>query len=109
VADRPRQLLTIAWGDGHQSSYPFEYLRWHCPCAECAGEAGLPGRLASTQSLRPEQAAMASVEAVGLFGIRPTWQDGHSIGIYGLALLRAICPCQACITQRSAGAEVRPG
>jgi DUF971 family protein len=43
---------------------------------------------------------MAGVEAVGLFGIRPTWQDGHTTGIYGLALLRTLCPCEACVAAR---------
>jgi DUF971 family protein len=99
--------LVIEWADGHQSGYPFEYLRWHCPCAECAGEAGLPGRLASTSALTAEQVSMTSVEAVGLFGIKPTWQDGHAIGIYGLALLRAICPCEVCAAERQA--RVTPG
>jgi DUF971 family protein len=94
-------VLTIEWADGHRSAYPFEYLRWHCPCAECAGEAGLSGRLASTASLRPDQVAMRGIEAVGLFGIQPTWQDGHTTGIYGLALLRELCPCAACSAARA--------
>lgn len=96
MADRPRRLLTIAWADGHQSAYDFEFLRWNCPCAECAGEAGLPGRLASTTELRDDQVELAQIEAVGLFGIKPTWKDGHDTGIYGLSLLRAICPCGEC-------------
>lgn len=96
MADRPRRLLVIQWADGHESGYDFEYLRWRCPCAECAGEAGLPGRLQSITALNDDQVTLAGMEAVGLFGLRPTWQDGHSTGIYGLALLRAICPCPEC-------------
>src|SRR2546427_5532960 len=34
--------MTIQWADGHQSAYDFELLRWNCPCAECAGEMGVP-------------------------------------------------------------------
>lgn len=86
----------MRWADGHDSVYQFEYLRWHCPCAECAGEAGLPGRLASTQDLSDDQVTLAQIEPVGLFGLRPYWRDGHSTGIYGLKLLRALCPCDAC-------------
>jgi DUF971 family protein len=71
-------------------------LRWNCPCAECAGEAGLPGRLASVTALSDDQVTLDSVEPVGLFGLRPYWHDGHSTGIYGLRLLRALCPCADC-------------
>ena len=80
-------------GDGLTS---FELLRWRCPCAECAGEAGLPGKLASTTELTDDQVELNQMEAVGLFGIRPYWKDGHDTGIYGLSFLRAICPCEEC-------------
>ena len=96
LADRARQLLTIQWADGHQSAYDFELLRWKCPCAECAGEMGMPGKIASTVALRDDQVELDQVEAVGLFGIRPYWKDGHNTGIYGLSFLRAICPCEDC-------------
>ncbi len=57
---------------------------------------GLPGKMASTHELRDEQVELNEVEAVGLFGIRPTWKDGHNTGIYGLSLLRALCLCDEC-------------
>jgi DUF971 family protein len=98
LADRARRLLTIQWADGHQSAYDFELLRWKCPCAECAGEMGRPGKIASTVALRDDQVELDQVEAVGLFGIRPYWKDGHNTGIYGLSFLRAICPCEECAT-----------
>jgi DUF971 family protein len=41
------------------------------------------------------------MEAVGLFGIRPYWKDGHNTGIYGLSLLRGICPCEECAALRA--------
>jgi DUF971 family protein len=100
LADRIRSLLTIEWADGHESVYDFELLRWKCPCAECAGEAGRPGKMATTQTLTDDQVALAEMEAVGLFGLRPYWKDGHSTGIYGLALLRDICPCADCAAAR---------
>lgn len=92
----------MRWADGHDSVYDFELLRWHCPCAECAGEGGLPGRLQSTVSLRDDQVTLTEIEAVGLFGLRPTWKDGHNTGIYGLTLLRALCPCGDCRAARPA-------
>ena len=42
------------------------------------------------------------MEAVGLFGIRPYWKDGHDTGIYGLSLLRAMCPCEECAARAAA-------
>jgi DUF971 family protein len=72
-------------------------LRWHCPCAECAGEGGLPGKLANVTELSDDQVTLDSIEPVGLFGVRPCWRDGHSTGIYGLRLLRALCPCSSCL------------
>jgi len=62
----------------------------------------MPGRLASTSELTDDQVSLGEIEAVGLFGLRPTWKDGHSTGIYGLALLRSLCPCADC-------APARPG
>jgi DUF971 family protein len=40
------------------------------------------------------------IEAVGLFGLRPYWKDGHNTGIYGLSLLRGLCTCDECGGQR---------
>jgi len=66
------------------------------------GEAGRPGKLAGTTTLADDQFELDQVEAVGLFGIRPYWKDGHNTGIYGLSFLRAICPCEECTTSRVA-------
>ena len=57
---------------------------------------GRPGKLADTTELTPEQVNMSQVEAVGLFGIRPYWQDGHNTGIFGLRYLRSLCSCEEC-------------
>jgi DUF971 family protein len=94
--------MTIQWADEHQSAYEFELLRWNCPCAECAGEGGIPGTMASTTQLRDEQVDLEQIEPVGLFGVRPYWKDGHNTGIYGLSFLRAICPCEECTAIRAA-------
>jgi len=48
-----------------------------------------------------------SIEPVGLFGLRPYWHDGHNTGIYGLKLLRALCPCEACGPVRSGPSGAR--
>ena len=40
--DNARRRLEITWADGRESAYDYEFLRWHCPCAACAGEMGAP-------------------------------------------------------------------
>ncbi len=95
-ADRAAGLLTIAWEDGHRSVYGMELLRWACPCAECAGEWGRPGRLTGLQSLPPEEYVLEDVHAVGTYAIMPIWASGHRSGIYSFEHLRSICPCAEC-------------
>jgi DUF971 family protein len=88
--DNARRRLEISWEDGRESAYGYEFLRWHCPCATCAGEMGQPGQLQFVQELRPEQYQLASIEPVGLYALRPTWADGHDTGIYAFDRLRAL-------------------
>jgi DUF971 family protein len=87
--DNARRRLEVSWADGRESAYEYEFLRWRCPCAACAGEMGLPGQLQFVQSLRPEQFDLASIELVGNYALRPTWADGHDTGIYTFERLRA--------------------
>jgi DUF971 family protein len=99
--DREARLVHITWLDGHKSAYGFEWLRWRCPCAYCAGEGGAPGALATTTSLTPEQVNLERLELVGRYAIAPQWADGHGTGIYSFESLRANCPCVACTKQRA--------
>ena len=91
-----RRVVEITWLDGHRSTYDFEYLRWHCPCAFCAGEGGQPGALASAHTLTPEQTALVDMGPVGNYAMSLTWQDGHSTGIYTFESLRRLCQCPEC-------------
>jgi DUF971 family protein len=88
--DNARRRLEISWADGRDSAYDYEFLRWRCPCAACAGEMGVPGQLQFVEVLRPEQFALRSIELVGLYALRPTWADGHDTGIYTFERLRAL-------------------
>jgi len=63
---------------------------------------GVPGKLATTSELGDDQIDLDQIEPVGLFGVRPYWKDGHNTWIYGLSLLRAICPCEECAAARAA-------
>jgi DUF971 family protein len=92
--------IDITWLDGHRSSFDFEFLRWQCPCAICRGEGNVPGILATTESLTPEQTALVDVGPVGNYAMSITWQDGHATGIYSWDYLRRLCPCSACTEQR---------
>ncbi len=88
--DNKRQRLEITWADGRETAYAYEFLRWKCPCATCAGEMGLPGQLQFVQALRPEQYQLQNIELVGRYAIRPTWADGHDTGIFAFDRLRAL-------------------
>jgi len=56
--------LAIHWSDGHDSVYPYRYLRGKCPCATCDEAApvveqaigGLP--ILGQKPLRPERAEL---------------------------------------------------
>jgi len=96
--------VAVAWGDGHESYFEGASLRAACTCAECAGEQHLFGRatLPVARPRLPGADVPVSVHAVGNYGLRVVWGDGHAHGIYTLAALRATCPCAAC---RAAGGD----
>jgi len=93
--------LAIHWSDGHESAYPYRYLRSKCPCATCGEEApvaeqavgGLP--ILGQKPLHPERA-----ELVGRYALQIYWSDGHSSGIYAFPYLRTLCPCPKCTALR---------
>ena len=107
AGDAERRSMTITWNDGHVSELGYEWLRWHCPCATCAGEGGEAGVLASTQELTDSQRALEDLELVGSYGMAPSWQDGHHTGIFTFRNLRAMCPCATCTESRRGMAEQR--
>jgi DUF971 family protein len=98
--DRDNRRLLVRWADEHESSLDWEYLRWRCPCAECSGEGNLPGVLATLPMFKPGQTTMTDVNLTGRYAVTPEWGDGHNLGIYSFRMLRAICPCQACVSAR---------
>lgn len=83
-------LLRIRWGDGHESLYPWEFLRGACPCAAC-GQGGLP---IAHPDVRPLE-----MSPVGRYAIHIRWGDGHTTGIFSHEYLRSLCPCEACRPQ----------
>jgi DUF971 family protein len=95
--------VSIAWSDGHRSSYPYGYLRSKCPCATCEENGPPPDPGTSTfpilgrKPLKPERA-----ELVGRYALRIFWNDGHSTGIYTFDFLQRLCSCPSCTARRPA-------
>jgi DUF971 family protein len=106
--DNARGRLEISWADGAEGVYGYEFLRWHCPCAACAGEMGQPGQLEQVEHLNPEQYALRTIEPVGLYALRPTWADGHDSGIFTFERLRALTAAAAADLHRPEPATRRP-
>ena len=92
-AEDATNTLSITWSDGHVSRHNITRLRWLCPCAECKGEWGDPGKLASTPHLTAVQTRLEDVRPVGRYALQPVWGDGHSTGLYTYDYLRANCEC----------------
>jgi len=69
--------------------------RQHCPCAACTDE--FTGELRIKPDSVPMFLGVNDVEAVGRYGIRFRWSDGHDTGIYSFTLLRnKFCRCPVC-------------
>ncbi|HEV7216541.1 MAG TPA: DUF971 domain-containing protein [Chloroflexota bacterium] len=105
ILQSERKVVEITWADGHQSVYPFEQLRWACPCAHCRGEMGRSGALATTTALTAAQQKLVDLQLVGRYALQPRWADGHESGIYAFEDLRAICPCAGCAQARLGSAQ----
>jgi DUF971 family protein len=86
--DRARQVMEIEWEDGMRTTYSAERLRWACPCAECRGEAGSPGRLTRVKTLSPDELQIRDVTLVGQYALQVAFESGHATGIYTFRLLR---------------------
>jgi len=97
--------IEIDWKDGHHSSYDNTWLRDWCPCATCTGSHGTEPRQKESESPAPAgnpfqmfkpKIKMLSIEPVGSYAMRISWNDGHDTGIYSYDHLREICPCPQC-------------
>lgn len=82
--------MEITWEDGARSAYTGEQLRWACPCAECRGEAGSPGRLSRVGALSPDELRVRDVSLVGQYAVQIAFESGHNSGIYTFSLLRRL-------------------
>jgi DUF971 family protein len=82
--------MEITWEDGAHSIYSAEQLRWACPCAECRGEAGSPGRLSRVKTLSDAEMRLQDVTLVGQYALQIAFESGHATGIYTFSMLRRL-------------------
>jgi len=100
-ADRNQRILTLSWGDGHVSQYPFKLLRAGCPCATCRGghenmRSEPDPEIFDIDLPDTERTQIRKIEAIGTYAISFEWADGHSYGIFNWRYLRGLCPCEVC-------------
>jgi DUF971 family protein len=84
--------LEIAWEDGARTRLPGAVLRWACPCAECRGEAGSPGRLDAVRELGEDELRLTDVALIGQYALQIAFASGHGTGIYTFRYLRQLQP-----------------
>jgi DUF971 family protein len=82
--------MDITWEDGRRTTFTGEQLRWACPCAECRGEAGAPGRLSRVNSLGANELRVKDVTLVGQYALQIAFESGHATGIYTFSMLRQL-------------------
>ena len=82
--ERAAARLEVDFDDGRSFGYPAEYLRVESPSAEVQGHSAdqkkiVPGK---------RHVQIVSLEAVGNYAIRITFDDRHDTGIYSWSYLR---------------------
>lgn len=83
--------LAVAWNDQTESFLKLEPLRRACPCAGCGGEPDVLGNVVRPLvSYAPASFLLRSYQFVGGYAWQPTWQDGHSTGLYSFSYLRRL-------------------
>jgi DUF971 family protein len=92
--EKSARRLVVTWSDTHVSTYALDYLRSWCPCAGCQGHAP------EAKYLDRHGEDLSHLEIVGNYALAPTWQDGHSTGLFSFRLLRGLCPCDDCGGER---------
>ncbi len=82
--------VAIAWSDGRESYFEFEYLRSISPSAENQGEVDILGVRHGGQdgSLRFHGVTVRNWAVVGNYAIRFDFSDGHNSGLYAYEYLR---------------------
>jgi len=61
---------------------------------------GRPRTVDGNTVFTPRQTTLADVQQLNRFGLQFIWADGHDDGLVSYALLRTLCPCDACTAMR---------
>ena len=72
------RILEVTFDDGARFELPCEYLRVYSPSAEVRGHG--PGQ--EVLQVGKEDVNITDIEAVGQYGIKPHFSDGHDTGIF---------------------------
>jgi len=72
------RVLEIGFADGKTFRIPFELMRVYSPSAEVQGHG--PGQEVLQTGKR--DVAIAQLEPVGNYAVKPTFSDGHDSGIF---------------------------
>jgi ATP-binding protein involved in chromosome partitioning len=81
--------LAIEWEEGApETFYPARTLRLACPCAACVEE--MSGRPLLDPRTVAADVRPLSLSLVGTYGLKVSWSDCHSTGIYTFARLRSM-------------------
>lgn len=89
-------LLEVCFDDDRRFELPAEYLRVMSPSAEVRGHG--PGQEVLQVGKRGVQ--IVALEPVGLYGLKPSFSDGHDSGIYTWTYLYELGRDQALLWQR---------
>ena len=80
------RMLVVAFEDGSEFTFSFEYLRVHSPSAEVIGHG--PGQ--ETLQTGKENVAITAIDPVGHYAVRLVFDDGHDTGLYSWTYLHEL-------------------
>jgi DUF971 family protein len=72
------RVLEVSFDDGSRFELPFEYLRVHSPSAEVQGHSPDQRVLVTDK----QNVGVRSVEPVGQYAVKLSFDDGHDTGLY---------------------------
>ena len=81
------RVLVVAFDDGTEFSFSFEYLRVHSPSAEVKGHG--PGQeVLQTGKIN---VGISAIKPVGHYALQLVFDDGHDTGLYAWDYLYELC------------------
>jgi len=95
--------LELTWNDSHKSVHKPYSLRINCRCAGCIEEGS--GKPTLEAARIPLDLSIRTTKPVGRYALAFEFSDGHNTGIYSFELLKELCECDVCSSQRRKGAK----